>query len=96
MPVPVDPPGTSPEPADAPDYEDAFEAVTRVIGWYQKRILEETRAAEPDTRLLARLTTERRACAADRRVLERADPEQVATIAAAYEARWKELTRQEP
>ncbi|MYS86458.1 hypothetical protein [Embleya scabrispora] len=92
MHVPADPADVPPEPAGTAGYEDAFEMVTRVIGWYRERILEETRAAEPNTRLLARLKTERQACAADRRVLETADPERVATIAAAYEARWRELT----
>ncbi|MYS85229.1 hypothetical protein [Embleya scabrispora] len=44
---PAEPADVPPEPTDTGDYEDAFEAVTRVIGWYRERILKETRATEP-------------------------------------------------
>jgi hypothetical protein len=92
---PADPADVPPEPDDPVGYEDAFEAVTRVIDWYRARILEEARADSPDPQRLAQLKAERQACVGDRQELRTASPDRVATIAAAYEALWRELTRPE-
>jgi hypothetical protein len=68
-----------------------LELVQRVIAGYTRQILAEQRAAVPDVDRLARLMAERQACVGQRRGLDDADPGQLAAVAAAYDARLKNL-----
>ncbi|WP_346177232.1 hypothetical protein [Streptomyces cuspidosporus] len=89
---PAKPAGASPEPTPAVSYEGALERVQRVLAWYNEQILSEARTAVPDEARVKRLKAERQACVADQRALEDADDAEVSRIAAAYDARFRELT----
>jgi len=98
-----DHPGT-PEPGHATpsdagagggvELEAALEIVRAVAGWYRQEIFRERQAAAPDGARLQQLLADLRACTADQQSLEQAGPEDVTRIAAAYEARYAELSRE--
>ncbi|WP_326615194.1 hypothetical protein OG949_40575 (plasmid) [Streptomyces scopuliridis] len=84
-------PSSSPEPADAPGYQDASDALTQVITWYSQQLLAERRSPAPDPGRLNRLIAEHGECVRDRARLEDAAPAELARITALYAARLKEL-----
>ncbi|MFI1585647.1 hypothetical protein [Embleya sp. NPDC020630] len=96
----ADPEGTPPDSTSADPGRsrvptaEALEAVNRVIGWYNARILDEGRAGAPNAEQLERFRAERQACLADRQELELelSPPARIAAIAAAYETRLRELS----
>ena len=98
-----DHPGT-PEPGHAPpsgagagggvELEAALEIVRAVAGWYRQAITQERYSTAPDAAWMLQLLADLRACVADQQALEEAGPEDVARIAAAYKARYAELTRE--
>ncbi|MCX4638482.1 hypothetical protein OG775_25745 [Streptomyces platensis] len=80
-------------------YEAALQQVSRVTAWYTEQIPAQPspaqrRAGAYDEDRLERLRAERQKCLADQRALEDAGPEEIALIAARYEARFRELTGQ--
>ncbi|WP_246618408.1 hypothetical protein [Streptomyces javensis] len=89
---PAEPAGASNEPMPPASYEATLERVKRVIAWYNEQIFTESRAAVPDEERLERLRTQRQRCVEDQHALEDAEPQEVSRIAAAYDARFKELT----
>ncbi|UQA91470.1 hypothetical protein [Streptomyces halobius] len=87
-----DPVSASPDPAD---YETTVERVGQAIAWYSERILAERRSAAPDPDRLDQLISRHRACLEDQERLEEAGPEELARIAAAYDALLTELESDE-
>ncbi|MEU2856006.1 hypothetical protein [Streptomyces syringium] len=86
-------PSSDPTPGSAgADYEVALERVGRVLAWCAQQILAERRAAVPDPERLEQLKARQRECAADQNRLGDAEPDEIARIAAAYEATFKQLT----
>ncbi|MGW0664884.1 hypothetical protein [Streptodolium elevatio] len=79
------------EPAEPVSHADADAAVGRVIAWYRTQLADEQRAAVPDQTRLQELLDGLAACLADQRHLEDADPDDLARIAADYEARLNDL-----
>lgn len=88
-----DPSRTPSEPSGTASYEAAMEKVRAVLAWYSEQITAEQRAAEPDTARRDQLIEDRRACIDDQRALREADPDEVARIAAHYEALFQQLTQ---
>ncbi|MET9415362.1 hypothetical protein ABZY03_14495 [Streptomyces klenkii] len=88
---PADPASPSSDDPGDLDPENAVKAVTRVITWYTRQILDEQRSPTPDTERLEQLQEQQRACVADRNRLADASPQEIARIATDYEARFKEL-----
>ncbi|MEV4874294.1 hypothetical protein [Streptomyces syringium] len=86
-------PSSDPKPGDAgADYEVGLEAVGRVLAWCAQQILAERRSAVPDPERLEQMKVRLRECAADQNRLEDAEPDEIARIAAAYEAAFKKLS----
>ncbi|MFF7705321.1 hypothetical protein [Streptomyces lydicus] len=68
--------------------------MSRVTAWYTEQLLAHRRVGAHDEDRLERLKAERQKCLTDQRALEDAEPEEIARIAARYEARFSELTGQ--
>ncbi|WP_189177536.1 hypothetical protein [Streptomyces lasiicapitis] len=76
------------------ELEAAKDMVRRVMALYSEQLAQERRAPQgPEPAHLQELTDQQRACVADLKRLSAAEADEAARIAAAYAARYRELTR---
>ncbi|MEV7684050.1 hypothetical protein AB0O64_36775 [Streptomyces sp. NPDC088341] len=74
-------------------HDTALEKIRAVAGWYRAEITRERYTGTDGARLLG-LIAALRTCTRDQQTLEEAGPEEAARIAAEYETRYTELTKE--